>query len=126
MLSPHRYRYKKDTVIPAALFFIKNSLGPSIICIDLGSDRVCSIKLNIKFGMLYSFNVYMPCDTTSNDHIEQGSGTFLTQRAMKAKYLEIYFSESHIYILRQNSTKCEYNKHLNLFPPSAKFSPARE
>ena len=28
--------------------------------------------------------------------LAQGSGTFLTQRAMKAKYLEIYFSESHI------------------------------
>ena len=28
--------------------------------------------------------------------LNQGSGTFLTQRAMKAKYLEIYFSESHI------------------------------
>ena len=24
--------------------------------------------------------------------VEQGSGTFYTQRAMKAKYLEIYFS----------------------------------
>lgn len=28
--------------------------------------------------------------------LDQVSGTFLTQRAKKAKYLEIYFSESHI------------------------------
>ena len=34
----------------------------------------------------------------------RGLGTLLTQRTIKAKYLEIYFSESHI------STKCEYNK----------------
>ena len=56
----------------AALFFIKNILSPPppIICIDVGSDRVCCIKLNTTFGMLYIFTVYMPCDTTSNDHIE--------------------------------------------------------
>ena len=38
---------------------------------------------------LYSTDAYIFSYT-------QGSGTFLTQRAMKAKYLEIYFSESHI------------------------------
>ena len=52
-------------------FLYKKSLGPSIICIDVGRDRVCCIKLNTKFGMLYIFNVYMSCDTTSNDHIEE-------------------------------------------------------
>ena len=54
----------------AALFFI--FLGPSIICNDVDSDRVYCITLNTKFGILYSFKVYMPCDTTtSNDHIEE-------------------------------------------------------
>ena len=52
-------------------FLYKKYLGPSIICTDVGSDRVCCIKLNTKFDMLYIFNVYMPCDTTSNDHIEE-------------------------------------------------------
>ena len=38
----------------------------------------------------------------------------------------LFDSERAIYyILRLNSTKCKYNKPLNLFP-SAKFSPARE
>ena len=41
------------------------------MCIGAGSDRVCCIKLNTKFAMLYIFNVYIPCDTTSNDHIEE-------------------------------------------------------
>ena len=46
-------------------FLYKKSLGPSIICTDVGRDRVWCIKLNTKFGMLYMFNVYMSCDTTS-------------------------------------------------------------
>ena len=36
----------------AALFLIKTSLCHSILCIDVGSDRVCCIKFNTKFGML--------------------------------------------------------------------------
>ena len=51
---------------------------------------------------------------TIHNTLQQGSGTFLTQRAMKAKYLQIYFGESHIIYLRLNSTKCEYNKSLTL------------
>jgi len=31
--------------------------------------------------------------------LEQGSGTFLTGRAIKAKYFQIYFIESHIVFL---------------------------
>ena len=42
----------------AALFFIKKYLGPSITCIDVGSDRVCCIQIITKFGMFYIFNVY--------------------------------------------------------------------
>ena len=41
----------------AALFFIQQYLCPFIICIDVGSDRVCCIKLNTMFGMLYIFNI---------------------------------------------------------------------
>ena len=59
----------RSTVWRLLFSLLKKYLGPSIICIDVGSDRVCCIKLNTKIGMLYIFNVYMPCDTTSNDHI---------------------------------------------------------
>ena len=46
------------------IFSLKKSLGPFIICIDVSGDRVCCIKLNTKFGMLYIFNVNMPCIST--------------------------------------------------------------
>ena len=52
-------------------FLYKKSIGPFIIWIDVGSDRVCCVKLNTKLGMLYIYNVYMPCDTTSYCHIEE-------------------------------------------------------
>ena len=52
-------------------FLYKQSLDPSIICSDVGSDRLCCNKLNTKFGMRDIFNEYMSCDTTSNDHIEE-------------------------------------------------------
>ena len=39
--------------------------------------------------------------------VSHGPGTFLTQTVRKAKYLEIYFNESHIIYIRLNSTKCE-------------------
>ena len=56
----------------------------------------CGIVLSLKglFPVIVVL-IFIP-GTPFLNNLEQGSGTFLTQRAMKAKYLEIYFSESHI------------------------------
>ena len=33
--------------------------------IHIESSRLCCIRFKAKFGLLYIFNVYMPCDNTS-------------------------------------------------------------
>ena len=51
------------------------------------------------FSITYTNECLACCQRSQrmpNDSLTQGSGTFLTQRAMKAKYLQIYFSDSHI------------------------------
>ena len=35
----------------------------------MSSKRVCRIRLNTDIGYVHLFNVYMPCDTSSNEHL---------------------------------------------------------
>ena len=37
--------------------------------IEIGSKRVCCIGVNTDMGLVYLFNVYMSCDTNTNEHL---------------------------------------------------------
>ena len=37
--------------------------------LEIGSKRVCCIGVNTDMGLVYLFNVYMPCDTNTNEHL---------------------------------------------------------
>ena len=51
-------------------FLYKKSLSANVICIDMNSKRVCCIRLEMKSFVLYVFNVYFPCDTNNNEHLQ--------------------------------------------------------
>ena len=59
-------------------FLIKNSLSSSIIYIDLNNKRVCCIAMKTQFGLLYIFNVYLPCDTPNNDFLQDYNNVLST------------------------------------------------
>ena len=44
-------------------------MSPNIKLIEIGSKRVCCIGVNTDRGLVYLFNVYMPCDTKTNEHL---------------------------------------------------------
>ena len=50
-------------------FLFKKSMSPNIKLIEIGSKRVCCIGVNTDMGLVYLFNVYMPCDTNTNEHL---------------------------------------------------------
>ena len=50
-------------------FLFKKSMSPNIKLIEIGSKRVCCIGVNTDRGLVYLFNVYMPCDTNTNEHL---------------------------------------------------------
>jgi len=52
-------------------FLFKKSISSCISCVDLCSNRVCCMKIKTKFGDLYVFNVYLPCDTANNDNLHE-------------------------------------------------------
>ena len=50
-------------------FLFKNSMSPNIKWIEINSKRVCCIRVNTHMGQVYLFNVYMPCNTNTNEHL---------------------------------------------------------
>ena len=48
----------------------KKSLSANVTCVDMNSKRVCCIRLEMKSFDLYVFNVYFPCDTNNNEHLQ--------------------------------------------------------
>ena len=50
-------------------FLFKKSMSPNIKCIEIKSKRVRCIRVNTDMGLVYLFNVYMPCDTNTNEHL---------------------------------------------------------
>ena len=52
-------------------FLIRKSIASNISYIDLHSNRVCCIKLIAENCTVYIFNVYFPCDTVSNDNLQE-------------------------------------------------------
>lgn len=52
-------------------FLINKSLSAITTYIELNSKRVCCIRIKAQFGFLYVFNVYMPCDTYSNEYLQE-------------------------------------------------------
>ena len=50
-------------------FLFKKSMSPHVTWVEMSSKRVCSIRLNTDIGYVYLFNVYMPCDTSNNEHL---------------------------------------------------------
>ena len=51
-------------------FLYKKSLSANVTCIDMNSKRVCCIRLEMKSFDSYVFNVYFPCDTNNNEHLQ--------------------------------------------------------
>ena len=56
-------------------FLYHKSLSPLITFIELNSKRVCCLQIKIEHGLLYVFNVYMPCDSTNNDNLQEYNET---------------------------------------------------
>ena len=52
------------------LFLYKKSLSPYIHVCELSSNRACCILLVPMLGIYIFFNVYMPCDSTTNVNLE--------------------------------------------------------
>ena len=46
----------------------KKSMSPNIKLIEIVGKRVCCIGVNTDMGLVYLFNVYMSCDTNTNEH----------------------------------------------------------
>ena len=44
-------------------------MSPNIKLIENNSKRVCCIGVNTDRGLVYLFNVYMPCDTNTNEKL---------------------------------------------------------
>ena len=53
----------------ACILLFKKSMSPNIKCIEIKSKRVRCIRVNTDMGLVYLFNVYMPCDTNTNEHL---------------------------------------------------------
>ena len=51
-------------------FLYRKSLSSCITFIDLKSKRVCCMQIKTESGFIYVFNVYMPCDTLSNEYLD--------------------------------------------------------
>ena len=52
-------------------FLYKKSLSSNITCIDMNSNRVCCIRLELNSCTLYVFNVHFPCDTNNNEYLQE-------------------------------------------------------
>ena len=52
-------------------FLYKKFLSSNITCIDLNSNRVCCIRLELNSCTLYVFIVYFPCDTNNNEYLKE-------------------------------------------------------
>ena len=50
-------------------FVFKKSMSLNITWIGINSKRVCCIRVNTDIGLVYLFNVYMPRDTITNEHL---------------------------------------------------------
>ena len=51
-------------------FLYKKSLSPYVHVCELSSNRACCIRLSTSVGYIYIFNVYMPCDSTTNANLD--------------------------------------------------------
>ena len=52
-------------------FLFNKSISSNITYIELLSKRVCCIRVKTEFGLLYIFNVYMPCDSNNDDKLQE-------------------------------------------------------
>ena len=52
-------------------FLYKKSLSSNITCIDMNSNRVCCMRLELNSCTLYVVNVYFPCDTNNNEYLQE-------------------------------------------------------
>ena len=46
-------------------FLYKKSMSPHIKWVEMSSKRVCCLRLTTNIGVIFLFNVYMPCDTAN-------------------------------------------------------------
>ena len=51
-------------------FLYKKSISPYVQVCELSSNRACCIRLSTNVGFVYLFNVYMPCDSTTNTNLD--------------------------------------------------------
>ena len=51
-------------------FLYKKSISPYVQVCELSSNRACCIRLSTNVGYVYLFNVYMPCDSTTNTNLD--------------------------------------------------------
>ena len=52
-------------------FLYKKSISPYVEVCELNSKRACCIRLSASIGHIYIFNVYMPCDSSTNSNLEE-------------------------------------------------------
>ena len=50
-------------------FLYKQSMSPHIEWVEMSSKRVCCLRLTTNIGVVFLFNVYMPCDTANHVHL---------------------------------------------------------
>ena len=50
-------------------FLYKKSMSPHIEWVEMSSKRVCCLRLTTNIGVVFLFNVYMPCDTANHVHL---------------------------------------------------------
>ena len=68
----------------------KKSMSSLISYIDLSSKRVCCMKIKSATNYLYIFNVYMPCDTSNNDFLQEYNDVLSTISICMASYKTEY------------------------------------
>ena len=50
-------------------FLYKKSMSQHIEWVEMSSKRVCCLRLTTNIGVIFLFNVYMPCDTANHVHL---------------------------------------------------------
>ena len=50
--------------------YLHISISPYVQVCELSSNRACCIRLSTNVGYVYLFNVYMPCDSTTNTNLD--------------------------------------------------------
>ena len=67
-------------------FLFRKSISSNISFINLHSHRVCCIKLITESCTVIIFNVYLPCDTMSNDNLQDYNEVLSTISTCLSQY----------------------------------------